>query len=431
MWQTGNLLPLRDGEERDIDGEAARGRRIASTHASVVPSERLTPRLVHTHRSLLAAPRRRRSRDAVTSPRATRGAAVAAPPRPPVRRPAAPRVGRHREVLHGAEPRPLCEQRGAAQTHMVAALLRGRFVLERSGRPRDHRPGRRGASIRRALWPRRPACSAEARRSFDHARASLLRPEPSDGQYDGGKPRAPRCGAGARRRGAIHLVVVRTAQRAQQLVDLVGRIVRRPAGGVDAAAIPNVGGGRRRLQRARPRAARLLPVQRRRHRRRALAAAGCVQLLEDARRANIDAQVGRCRADERSAHPQSVQRDKDRRRRRHTARQRVGAIQSLVQYNEHGIDPSVASFCAAGASASSNGSTPLEALGAMLASLERPGYCMLSLYDDYMEPLREHQLHDRHADDPPVVLPAVQRLASRAATQRRTAERVSQASSHR
>ena len=124
---------------------------------------------------------------------------------------------------------------------------------------------------------------------------------------------------------------------------------------------------------------------------RAFGGAGCVQLLEDAFAELVSTlksgAAGRTRAAQILKACNVTKTDDD----DATLRGSVsGAIQSLVQYNEHGIDPSVASFCAAGASASSNGSTPLEALGAMLASLERyPGYCMLSLYDDYMEPLRD------------------------------------------
>ena len=167
---------------------------------------------------------------------------------------------------------------------------------------------------------------------------------------------------------------------------------------------------------------------------RAFGGAGCVQLLEDAF-ADLTSTLksgaaGRTRAARILKACNVTKTDDD----DATLRGSVsGAIQSLVQYNEHGIDPSVASFCAAGASASSNGSTPLEALGAMLASLERyPGYCMLSLYDDYMErcatPTSRPARRRPASGTTSYATPSASRAANPTA---RTAERVCQASSRR
>jgi len=62
-----------------------------------------------------------------------------------------------------------------------------------------------------------------------------------------------------------------------------------------------------------------------------------------------------------------------------------GQLQSLVQYNHHAAPHSVATVCAAGLAAAANGSTPLEALGAMLAHVS--GACIKANYSAYMEPL--------------------------------------------
>ena len=69
-----------------------------------------------------------------------------------------------------------------------------------------------------------------------------------------------------------------------------------------------------------------------------------------------------------------------------------GKVQSLVQYNQHGGSssgwaPTVESFCKVGLDMAANGSSALEALGAMLSSLGEK--CLDSNHTLYMEPLRD------------------------------------------
>ena len=66
-----------------------------------------------------------------------------------------------------------------------------------------------------------------------------------------------------------------------------------------------------------------------------------------------------------------------------------GAIQSLVQYNQHGGKRSVSSFCDAGKAAAQNGSAPIDVLAAMLAAVRPASACLASNDTAYMEQLTD------------------------------------------
>ena len=428
MWQTGSRVKLCAAARRLRRETSTRGRatgdEIASTHARVALFLRgvFTPRALARARFAPADSRahrprpalRRRSRDAAQfssrSPLRRRGSSTSAAGTP-VRR-ATSRTP-PRSTTRRRASTTLRASRGAAETHMVATLLRGRVVLERSGRSRDHRPGRRGAGIRRALLAS-PASFAQK-----HGAALIALEHRFYGQSH---PTANMSAANL-----VHLDAEQALADAAQFIWWWSEQHKRTTrsfiswGGSYAGQLAawmrlryptSVAGA---VAFSAPVLAQLDFYQYNRVVTdvvRAFGGAGCVQLLEDAF-AELTSTLksgaaGRTRAARILKACNVTKTDDDDATLRGSA---SGAIQSLVQYNEHGIDRAAASFCAAGASASSNGSTPLEALGAMLASLERsPGLLHALAVRRLHGAAARHQLHDRHADDPPVVLPAVQRL---------------------